>query len=91
MYTTEKSNLFKQGTKILHAIAEHIEYGDVDNPESNDILMQLFLLISEGKVSGLVCPDTGRVKWSLSKQYEKELRHIREEYNGENIVEGPWQ
>jgi len=92
MYDEARSNIFKQGTKILHAIAEHYEMGAIEDSKANDTLMLLFGLIAEKKVSGVVCQDTGQIKWSLSKEYEKELEKERRDlYDGSNIVDGPWK
>ncbi len=91
MYEETRSNIFRQGTKILHAIADHYDTGGIESPEANDVLMILFGLIAEKKVSGVICEDTGKVKWSLSPEYEKEVEKIRREsYKGENIDSGPW-
>lgn len=91
MYDETRSNIFKQGTKILYAIADHYDSGGIESPEANDVLMLLFGLIAEKKVSGLICEDSGQVKWQLSPQYEKELKDARKgAYKGENIVSGPW-
>jgi hypothetical protein len=89
-----RSNVYKHGTKILRAIAEHYESGGIETQESNHHLMQLFALVIEGKVSGNVCEDTGHVKWGLSASYEKELQDIEDArmdaHDGRNITKGPW-
>ena len=91
MIDKTQSNIFKQGTKILRSIAEHYDSGGMDSPKANDAIMLLFGLVAESKVEGLVCEDTGIVKWSLTREYEKQLDiQQRMLYNGENIVRGPW-
>ena len=91
MFDRTESNIFKQGTKILRAIAEHYDSGGMDDPKANDSMMILFGLVAENKVEAIVCPDTGVVKWSLKKEYQDFLDNQRKElYNGENITKGPW-
>ena len=91
MFDKTQSNIFKQGTKILRAIAEHYDSGGMDDPKANDSMMILFGLVAENKVEAIVCPDTGVVKWSLKKEYQDFLDKQRKElYNGENIMKGPW-
>tara|TARA_B100000686_G_scaffold252097_1_gene262691 strand:+ start:417 stop:692 length:276 start_codon:yes stop_codon:yes gene_type:complete len=91
MYNKTQSNIFKQGTKILRSIAEHYDSGGIESPEANDALMLLFGLVAEEKVEALTCDETGAVKWSLTKEYEKHLDSQRQElYRGENILKGPW-
>ena len=82
-----RSNVYKQGTKILRSIAEHYESGGIDDPSANHTLMQLFALVIESKVRGDVCEDTGYVKWSLTRQAEEEVDRLFEEGR---IVKGPW-
>jgi hypothetical protein len=86
-----RSNVYKHGTKILRSIAEHYESGGIESPESNHTLMQLFALVIEGKVRGIVCDDTGMVKWSLTESFEKEIEQVREQAIADaTVVRGPW-
>jgi len=90
-----RSNVYKQGTKILRSIAEHYEAGGIESPEANHMLMQLFALVIEGKVRGDVSEDTGYVKWSLTKEASEDIDRIYREREEKMIVEGtivkgPW-
>ena len=82
-----RSNVYKHGTKILRAIAEHYESGGIEFPDSNHTLMQVFALVIEGKVRGDVCEETGHVKWGLTKDAEEQVEKAFEQ---KRIVKGPW-
>ena len=90
MYDNVRSNIFKQGTKILHSIAEHYEVGTIESPDANHLMMQLFALVAEDKVEGIVDEETGLVKWSLTKDFEKQVNDARSQTASENVVKGPW-
>ena len=89
-----RSNVYKQGTKILRSLAEHYESGGIDDASANHTLMQLFALVIEGKVRGDVSEDTGMVKWSLHPSFEKEIEKAREKLKEQTVegtvVRGPW-
>ncbi len=94
-FETAKKNIRRQGTKILHDIADAYTKGALDEPESAVIFSNLLACICEGKVSGNFDEQTGAIKWSLTDEYSLELEAQRaaaldRALSSKNIVKGPW-
>ena len=73
MYLSEKQirrNVLGQGVKILHALIEHYESGNIENDNVNGIFMGLMALVCEGTVKGSYSDD-GRVVWTLTEKTER--------------------
>ncbi len=85
-----RSNILRQGTKILSSLVEMYESGALDSDQQSLLWVQLMALVAEGKVQGSVSEDDGRVKWSLTESYEKELNELRKALSEKNVVAGPW-
>ena len=65
-----RKNVLGQGVKILHALIEHYESGNIENDSVNEVFMGLMTLVCEGRVKGSYT-ENGKVKWTLSEQSEK--------------------
>ena len=90
-----KRNLNRQGTKVLHDIANAYETGVFDDPKSSVMFCSLLACICEGKVQGLFDEVTGNIKWSLTSEYEAELDALRDAMlqsglESGKVVKGPW-
>jgi hypothetical protein len=85
-----RREIFKHGTKILRAIAEHYDLGAIENPEQNHMLMQVFALAIDGKIRANVCEDTDRVLWSLTDTTRDEVEKMKQGIADKVIVKGPW-
>ena len=90
-----KKNINKQGTKILHSIAETYLKGDFDDPQTAAIFCGLLACVCEGKVQGTFDEDTATIRWSLTPEYTAELEVLREAVlksgiESGKIVQGPW-
>jgi len=84
-----RSNILRQGTKILYALIEQYQINGMEDTTQNHITMNLIASIAEGKVLGTV-DDDGKVKWALSPDYQKEIDILREQLMSENVLRGPW-
>ena len=94
-FLSAKKNLNRQGTKVLHDIANAYETGVFDDPNSSAMFCSLLACICEGKVRGLFDEETGNVKWSLTSEYSAELDALRDAMmqvglEAGKVVKGPW-
>jgi len=94
-FMASKKNLNRQGTKVLHDIANAYETGVFDDPQSAMMFCSLLACICEGKVQGALDEHSGNIKWSLTPEYEEKLNAfqaaVTEAARSEGrIVQGPW-
>lgn len=94
-FISAKKNLNRQGTKVLHDIANAYETGIFDDPKSSAMFCSLLACICEGKVQGVFDEESGNIKWSLTSEYSAELEALREAMiqsglASGNVVQGPW-
>jgi len=94
-FVSAKKNLNRQGTKVLHDIANAYETGVFDDPKSSLMFCSLLACICEGKVQGVLDEETMSVKWSLTSEYSAQLDALRDAMTqvgleSGNVVKGPW-
>ena len=94
-FVSAKKNLNRQGTKVLHDIANAYETGVFDDPNSSAMFCSLLACICEGKVQGVLDEETMTVKWSLTSEYSAELDALRDAMmqvglESGKVVKGPW-
>ena len=96
-FVAAKKNLNRQGTKVLHSIVEAYALGSLDgDAEAALAFCSLMALICEGKVEGILATDEDwQVKWSLTPEYEEQLKETREYLleaakSSGKVVQGPW-
>jgi hypothetical protein len=90
-----KKNLNRQGTKVLHDIANAYETGVFDDPNASAMFCSLLACICEGKVQGILDEETATIKWSLTTKYSAQLDVLQAEmmqtgFASGNLVKGPW-
>ncbi len=84
-------NINRQATKILLSLKEAYLSGLLDDPKSSFTYSSLLACICEGKVEGVVDEHQNKVSWSLTKDYEAQLKEYREAaLQSGKIVQGPW-
>jgi hypothetical protein len=74
---------------IFSSIAEHYETGNIDDPHSNHLFMNLLACICEKKIEGSLGED-GMIKWTLTKEFREQLEEDKLVTNSENVIRGPW-
>ena len=94
-FRAAKRNLNRQGTKVLHDIANAYETGLFDDPNASIMFCSLLACICEGKVQGVLDEMSGNIKWSLTSEYEAELDALRNSMlqtaiESGKVVKGPW-
>ena len=90
-----KKHVNRQGTKILHDIAQAYERGAFDDPDAAVLFCGLLACICEGKVKGIMDEETATVQWSLTPEYSTKLDELYKEaiesmQDSPNVVRGPW-
>ena len=94
-FVSAKKNLNRQGTKVLHDIANAYETGVFDDPNASAMFCSLLACICEGKVQGILDEETMSVKWSLTSEYSAQLDALRDALmrsglESGKVVKGPW-
>ena len=94
-FATAKRNIIRQGTKILHDIANAYDMGTLDDPKTSATFCGLLACICEGKVTGTFDEESGNIKWALTESYSKELEKLKKELLQSatatgKVVKGPW-
>ena len=94
-FMASKKNVNRQGTKILHDIVSAYERGVFDDPQQSAMFCSLLACICEGKVKGDFDEVTATIRWSLTRQYSKELEKLETQALEQakrtgNVVSGPW-
>jgi hypothetical protein len=94
-FVSAKKNLNRQGTKVLHDIANAYETGVFDDPQSSVMFCSLLACICEGKVQGVLDEETMKVKWSLTSEYSAKVDALRAtmmqaDLESGKVVKGPW-
>ena len=95
-FAEAKRNINRQGTKILHDLASAYERGDFEDPNTSALFCSLLACICEGKVEGVFDEHSGEVKWSLTSEYEKEVKAIQAAIMESGVasgkvIRGPWE
>lgn len=85
-----RKNLNRQGTKVLHFIADSYNNGLLDSPNVQGVLCELLALVCEGRVEGSLDEETMEVRWTLESEYRKFLEKEKLVQAQANIVPGPW-
>ena len=75
---------------LFLSIAEHYESGNIDDPRSNHLMMNLIACICEKKVQGRK-DEEGLPRWSLTEEYLEQLEEELQVATSENVIKGPWK
>ena len=94
-HMSPKRNITSNATKVIQGILEAYETGILDDPNASAHFCGLLACVCEGKVSGVIDEVTGKVKWSLTKEYAELLQQKREAalasaLQGGKVIPGPW-